>query len=77
MVEQSFWETLARDAPLEPEKVQLVALFLKECSGAAVIIGSATGEAKVEAAKAARRVRVTGNMTKRILKERETIASVR
>lgn len=27
MVEHDFWETLAKDAPLEPENVQLVARF--------------------------------------------------
>lgn len=45
IVEQDFCDLLALDAPLDPEKVQLVALLAR--LGASVIAGaaSATGEA--------------------------------
>lgn len=52
MVEQDFCETLAEDAPLEPEKVQLVAL-LSSKFGAGVMAGSATGFAMAQAVSAA------------------------
>lgn len=55
MVEHDFWLLLARAAPDEPEKVQLVALLTRPASGADVMAGpgSATGEASTVAAKAA------------------------
>jgi hypothetical protein len=62
MVEHDFWDLLADDAPLEPEKVQLVALFTRAISGGAVMAGAAsatglaTGEANENAAKATTRV---------------------
>lgn len=66
MVEHDFWEALAEAAPLEPEKVQLVARFTRLTSGAGVTAGaaagSATGEAKAEAARAAIRVKTRGAM---------------
>lgn len=52
IVEQDFCETLAEDAPLEPEKVQLVAL-LSSKFGAGVMAGSATGFAMAQAVSAA------------------------
>lgn len=58
------WLLLAKDAPLEPEKVQL-ALFAKlGASGAEVMpgAGSATGEAIAEAARAATTVHVQDTM---------------
>ena len=46
-VTQSFWDTLAREAPFEPENVQLEARFLRlSAAGAGVTIGSAIGEEK-------------------------------
>lgn len=51
IVEQSFWETLALEAPAEPENVQLVARLAR--LGASVMAGSATGEAATPAANAA------------------------
>lgn len=61
IVEHDFCDLLAREAPLLPEKVQLVALLTRAGSGASVIRGprSSTGEAGEaatrEAAKAAPR----------------------
>jgi hypothetical protein len=52
IVEQDFCEALAEEAPLEPEKVQLVAL-LSNKFGAGVMAGSATGFAMVQAVSAA------------------------
>lgn len=52
IVEQDFCEALAEDAPLEPEKVQLVAL-LSSKFGAGVMAGSATGFAMAQAVSAA------------------------
>ena len=52
IVEQDFCEALAEDAPLEPEKVQLVALLSSKL-GAGVITGSATGFAIAQAVSAA------------------------
>lgn len=52
IVEQDFCEALAEDAPLEPEKVQLVAL-LSNKFGAGVMAGSATGFATAQAVSAA------------------------
>lgn len=43
---------LAEDAPLEPENVQLVALFARFAFGASVTAGSAIGDANAHAAKA-------------------------
>jgi hypothetical protein len=53
-VAHDFWLTLAREAPDEPEKVQLVALLTWSAVGAGVMSGpgSATGEAAAQAAKA-------------------------
>lgn len=48
IVEQDFLDLLAKDAPLEPEKVQVVALL--SMSGAAVGSGAAMGLAKVATA---------------------------
>lgn len=60
MVEHDFCETLAKDAPLDPEKVQLVALFPSGSAGGGVTAGAATGsamgEANVDAANAASKV---------------------
>lgn len=56
MVEHDFCDLLANDAPLLPEKVQLVALFTRAASGAGVITGagSATGDAITELARMVR-----------------------
>ncbi len=66
MAEQDACNFLADDAPLEPEKVQVVALLARAMSGAAVGAGAAKGwtigEAKTDAAKAASRVHVRGSM---------------
>lgn len=53
MVEHDFCDLLASDAPLLPEKVQLVALFTRAASGGGVIAGagSTTGEATTELAR--------------------------
>lgn len=51
MVEQDFWDTLACDAPVEPENVQVVALFPR--LGAWVMAGSAMGEHATHPARAA------------------------
>lgn len=51
IVEQDFCEALAEAAPLEPEKVQLVAL-LSSKFGAGVMAGSATGFAMAQAVNA-------------------------
>lgn len=51
IVEHDCCDLLALEAPLEPEKVQLVALFSK--LGASVIAGSATGEENTDAANEA------------------------
>lgn len=53
IVAQEAWEALAAAAPLEPEKVQ-VARFSRK--GAAVMAGSATGEATAEATRAPRAI---------------------
>lgn len=55
-VAQDFWLALAREAPDEPEKVQLVALLTFSALGAGVMAGpcSATGDAATQVAKAAR-----------------------
>lgn len=52
-MEHDFWLTLAREAPDEPEKVQLVALLIFAASGGGVIAGadSTTGEARTVAAR--------------------------
>jgi hypothetical protein len=61
MVEHDACDLLADDAPLEPEKVQVVALFARAGSGGAVTTGLATatgwatGEANADAPKAASR----------------------
>lgn len=55
---------LAEAYPDEPEKVQLVALLARAASGAAVIAGSATGEAAATAAKASTREEVREIMVK-------------
>jgi hypothetical protein len=52
MVEQSFCDTLADDAPSDPENVQLVALFSSD--GGAVTAGFAAGFAIAQPARAAR-----------------------
>jgi hypothetical protein len=49
MVEQDCWETLALEAPVDPENVHVVALFAR--LGAPVIAGSGAGEASTQAAK--------------------------
>jgi hypothetical protein len=68
IVEHDFWDLLAEDAPLEPEKVQLVALLTISGAGAGVTAGaawgSATGEASAEAAKATSRVQVRETIVK-------------
>lgn len=49
MVEHDFCDTLAKDAPFEPENVQLVARLASSGAGAGVMAaawGSATGEAR-------------------------------
>lgn len=57
MVEHDFCDLLAEEAPLAPEKVQLVARFTRAGSGGAVMAGagSATGEATALAMNAARK----------------------
>lgn len=55
MVEHDFWDTLAEEAPSEPEKVQDEPRLLRSGAlGAGVTRGSATGEPHAEAAKRAR-----------------------
>jgi hypothetical protein len=61
-VEQDFCDLLASDAPLDPEKVQLVALLTKAGSGAGVISGPAAGEAATEVTKAASKATVAGSI---------------
>jgi hypothetical protein len=61
MVEHDACDLLADDAPLEPEKVQVVALFaIAAGSGGGVMAGAgwATGEANTNPPNAASRVQV-------------------
>ena len=68
MVEHDACDLLADDAPFEPEKVQVVALFARAAagSGGGVMAGAgwATGEAITNAPKAASRVQVRSMMAK-------------
>jgi len=50
MVAHAFCDTLASDAPFDPEKVQLVALLATSAIGGGVIAGSALGSATGDAA---------------------------
>ncbi len=52
MVEHDVWDLLAEEAPAEPVKVQLAALFASE--GAGVISGAATTTGDATAAPAAK-----------------------
>lgn len=64
IVEHDFWDLLASEAPLLPEKVQLVALLTSDASGAGVIKGAscswtgagATGDATTTTTEEASRV---------------------
>ena len=65
MVEHDDWDLLAEAAPLEPLKVQLVALFASNGLGGGVISGpaKATGDATAaQAAKATNKVAVKETM---------------
>ncbi len=62
MVEHDFCDLLARDAPLAPKNVQLVARLTRPGSGAGVISGPATGEARTEAARVAKNTQVRETM---------------
>lgn len=54
MVAHEAWLTLAREAPDEPEKVQLSLLTLAAVGGGVMAgAGSATGEARIPAARVA------------------------
>jgi hypothetical protein len=70
IVEHDACDLLADDAPLEPEKVQVVALFARAAgSGGAVMAGAgwATGEANANAPRAESRAHVISMTAKEYL----------